>query len=1740
MAGNATSITVPTIGMIRSVNAGAVPDNSYCYAFSAVVQDFDDKGAPYLFNESSSLLNAVFPAKFKVVGFIRIKEYNRTIFMLLDPTANGGTGLSAIAEIRDHNCLSGPANFPMSNMCGCNSYYALESTPLEKVSFRPCNEVTVIKYAACLNFSINHPNRIEYDIVDCQIRLYFTDYNNVRRFLYLRIKADGFLEILPEFHTISGYDNCENPIYSEYLDCAKIKVQPDVKPVCITFVDEIPGGGLKAGVYQFFAALATTTGIPMTSYSPATNEIPICKRQITNEVDYETSAAIVLHIEGFEYNTIHRYYNLVVAKTINFITTYELIATLPLSTKDFIYTGQDAIKEKLTADDVNQKYAYYEKAKNVTAANNTLMWHGMKEYSKGNWQRVALLVKLYWQTTQLPIGYYGKSYYAYKYRGYMRDEVVPPGLIIGFTNGEETEVLHLPGRAITANDVGSISTEDELEIPGCADNDALNEKWRTYNTASVLGTPHQPFKECEDTVWEWGEFAYWESTRKYPNDPTIWGDLCNQPIRFPKFPDCKIAPIHDNTDIDPNLNQFGNNMIYPIGFRLDHVSLHNAIDTCLNAGIITQEQKDRIAYYRIVRGNRAGHESIRAKGLLYDVNTIITYDTWSADPVPSKVVCYANYPFNSLQSDPFISPNYATYKVADSSIAAFKAPFIRSNRYTFHSPETHFRQPGISNILYLESLEHGQAIGNFKKVENHAKFKFLTAFSYILALVSGTGVVLSDINKESKVVNRKDYWYNTKNYDNDYDLKRMEVYSNLTEYNSTSGLILTLQGTASNLTTKGNVKETGDFNVGQKQNDVDGNTCKVNDWKGWDQSYGKADDKRYAEETLDLHTGRPFDFIANVSGGNPYDMGAIYGEKKHNNPLFSIGAGTGMIIPRLMYITMMALTEIDKFLRLMEELSPLKNLAMQYQGVGHYTKSDFTNIVPGNRRRQLIDYAYLKSEIASIDEKIGLTTSTQTITFNNYKRESSLYLKLYGNSLLTPNVVDTSRYLISDYNNGKHPGTLRARPISSYYASLKSPALDQYGSIYDIDYIETGHCRFLYNPLLISNPTTTIFGGDTFIGKMALKRKHSFFNETAYGLPNQSDFFYQDHYNVGYPNFYFNTKIPLGERLSQNAEQNIITNMFSGSGPVDFVKEILGVPKNRLDAAPLLGGGMPSVGELFYQTGFIYLHSYGIPYYITESTVNLDFRHGTDTKEGDFYPRQKDLDYWLQEKNVPIGEDNQYHYNKTYSKQNNIAPLTSANADFKPNDSCSVDRPNELIYSLERGIGDKVDHWLTYRAFNRTIFDMRNGYLIAVNGVDNDKVLCRFQNNISLFNAYATMNTSVDTVQIGTGDMFKAKPQQFSKTDLGYIGTQHLALLHTDYGSVWCDTKNGHFWVLRPGNGGVEQLGTDENRHYMHAWFKSNMPFQILQDFSNMTEADIDNNFKGIGIAMCFDKIYDRLLFTKKDYRKINKDVLWDADRKCFYIETKPTRTIVNVEDPRYFCNKSWTISYNFKRNFWIGYHPYLPNFYIPFSQHFQAGLNSYETEITNSSLWDFNLTNKSYQVFFGKLYPFEVDFFSKMDPVFTTLNGINYKLDVFRYHNEFDSYYVDNINFNKGMVYNDRQCTGWLYFNQKERNDMRLLYPFYDSEIGAFQIEICRTKGVWNFNQFYDVVNPLNDNIPFLLHNCSNTKTYLNLSAFKFVNSHEKNIPIRSEQIRVRLVNDTYSNYKFVLKWVTFDKQTL
>ena len=54
----------------------------------------------------------------------------------------------------------------------------------------------------------------------------------------------------------------------------------------------------------------------------------------------------------------------------------------------------------------------------------------------------------------------------------------------------------------------------------------------------------------------------------------------------------------------------------------------------------------------------------------------------------------------------------------------------------------------------------------------------------------------------------------------------------------------------------------------------------------------------------------------------------------------------------------------------------------------------------------------------------------------------------------------------------------------------------------------------------------------------------------------------------------------------------------------------------------------------------------------------------------------------------------------------------------------------------------------------------------------------------------------------------------------------------------------------------------------------------------------------------------------------------------------EPPKDIIYLTDEEYFCNKSWTISFDFNTKSWISFHTYIPNFYIGENNFFYSGIN--------------------------------------------------------------------------------------------------------------------------------------------------------------------------------------------------------
>lgn len=163
--------------------------------------------------------------------------------------------------------------------------------------------------------------------------------------------------------------------------------------------------------------------------------------------------------------------------------------------------------------------------------------------------------------------------------------------------------------------------------------------------------------------------------------------------------------------------------------------------------------------------------------------------------------------------------------------------------------------------------------------------------------------------------------------------------------------------------------------------------------------------------------------------------------------------------------------------------------------------------------------------------------------------------------------------------------------------------------------------------------------------------------------------------------------------------------------------------------------------------------------------------------------------------------------------------------------------------------------------------------------------------------------------------------------------------------------------------------------------------------------------------------------------------------------------------------NNSWTLSYDLKNEFWVSYHSYIPSFYINIPEDFFAWTYG------SNSIWKFNKLGH-YQNFFGKRYPFIVEFVSLSNPL---LNKVWDYLKIFteakKYNPEFEEFTEERfVTFNKALFYNSRQTSGILNLIVKDtRNNPKDYLLQQVQNLPGDSIIIDKNEGDWSINELRD-----------------------------------------------------------------------
>lgn len=1587
------NINTPIYGLNTDNVDSQIKQGVFTYALNALNENFDGETLQ-ISNEQSNTLCIDFPEGYKVVGCFNIQNIDRVVYYLTNPTTKN----SIIAYTNNNEC-------------------ELNILLDDRVS-KVYNGVTY--YSDLIGFNINFPiQKIHAKTTNCTTQIYWTDDNQPMRYLDF--------DSLP-YKELENPDNEFKPILIEgVIDANKMRVMPNFKIPTVTPTEVEIGGNLIMGVYQFAICYSNQLGETYTSYYNPSNPVSIFEQKTGQIFNQPTTKAISVKIENLDVSGVYDYFNLAVVKTINNITSAELIGTFPITsgTHTYTYTNSSEGVVKLDVVEILERYPVYETAQGSFVVDNIIGWYGLKANEKYNFQLIWNQVKVGWETHRIPYTNeqsYKNGINTALYRGYMRDEIYPLEGTFVFDNGKESERFHIPGRKAVASDLVliDINNEDATLTKTECENPVKKPKWQVYNTGSSLGKYAQADEDCYIGKYEYGENAYWESEETYPNNPLIWGQdqdpnkpyysqygLAGKKIRHHKLPDSLITHIHNNNDT--GFRGFEHD-IYPIGFKIDADSLKAALES----SNLPEEIKKKIVGFKIYRGNRANNKSIIAKGLFNNVGEY-TYK--------SNSYYYPNYPYNDLGDDPFFAvsePKHHGGKQESLRLKGFEKSDVKS-RFTFHSPDTSFYQPSISNnglILKTETIEYGNSYGKFLSLKDNAQYKFSTQDVVAIAGSISLMVAIHSLDEEP-------YFRDVDGigaFKNAMDImEKLLPYYNYGTYYTSVGLYNKYHAVENTGYKQRNIDFTKYLNDGI--NSVE-NGKNINNYRRESSVYVhtdkeiklpheydekiSVDNSRYLpdENTKSITIKQYWDVIKPLlDSTNLLNLNNF----THTVAVFSVGIARDNFVNNIQPILGQFPVAIQSLIlgtiAVIQDQEKVDPFMTCFGGPESYFSKvlqilKFTGTFDevgswANYETICQNYTQLNPQYPTTDDllpmNLYLLTGKSPISNNNKVVKCHAYLKNFAfkalvmgsalyNVTLNTSQNESANNIDSDPTY-KHLNKEKVADISSYYGSIKKVQPSQWGKIYSYSVIDTGYYQQLKKQNTYVTDYPTIFGGDIFINRFAYKSKLSVFNKTTVNQKDGADLNLKKEGNLGYPIFWISTE-PMTTNLGITPEE--VNQVFMSVGSINWTGIITKTVQAIGDTIAALGVGLLLTGgplapvglgfmitgaivslvagiwDIFssankaigyakmyirfikaiieglgikdlnldqatvnslVQKGIIYQYIYGIPYFFVESEVNVDFRQALNDREGNFYPNVGGFipEDWTQETNVPIINDNVYSYNQSYSKQNDLFKdvIPRLREDYDPSKKCFTEFPNRAIWADKFFQEETKNHWLIYKPAARYDLPKENGNLTSIDTLENKQLLVRFTNKSQLYNALTTVEVSAGpSAYLGNSNLFSGSlPLDLANTDIGYAGSQHVALWKTEYGHIFTNSKRGQILNIQ----GTQTIDIADKG--MDKWFSQWLPFKISEYDSS---AKTDNAYNGAGITGVYDAFYKRLLLTKKDYKVINNCVAYDDNigwyDKCAELKCPDGYTLIGdkciktetIEGPvSYMCPKDWVLEGN-------------------------------------------------------------------------------------------------------------------------------------------------------------------------------------------------------------------------------------
>jgi len=683
-------------------------------------------------------------------------------------------------------------------------------------------------------------------------------------------------------------------------------------------------------------------------------------------------------------------------------------------------------------------------------------------------------------------------------------------------------------------------------------------------------------------------------------------------------------------------------------------------------------------------------------------------------------------------------------------------------------------------------------------------------------------------------------------------------------------------------------------------------------------------------------------------------------------------------------------------------------------------------------------------------------------------------------------------------------------PIASHYGGIKVRLRNQYGQLDSIKQIPITpyEQKLNYNglniPQEISNfwctvPTATgsaakqifinaisqtpvFFGGDTYVNRYTEKNNMFFFYDWLYGQPDGYEYNYILRHMIAEPRFWVNSQ---QYDISNLAPTNWLSpTPGSGAKPTAFYNldyyRNSGRKYNYNNDTP---DGIPDTypGVFGAKEAYFYLANSSVRDFFVESDVLVDFREPGNSVWEQHYDHNTytNLPAMFNMNPETIAKGNYYAYDyslsisKVFTQYFSQGNLQSRYYDPNVSQLCYTYYPDRVVYSLPQQNESSKDSWFVYLVNNYKEFKNR---ITSIKPYAKTGMFITFQNSSPLvYQGVDTLETDLGTkITIGDGGLFANPPQNVTISDVEYeygSSQNKFGVIATPAGMYYISQNQGRVFAFEGGLKEVSQQG-------MKWWFSLFLPYKLTEDFPNYPHTD--NPVAGIGTQAVYDNYNGIIYFSKKDY-KLRQDL--PANTTVQYVTSGDYflvngRSKVELGDPLIFENASWTASYDPKSDYWISFHDWHPDFALPARQYFMS--------TKGGKIWKHNSSCNSYCNFYGVQYPFEIEIPLITGQTITTLKSMEYILECYKTStfNCIDQFHVLDFNFDKAVVYNSEQVSGYLNLNLFPKNNITLADTYPKINPTSIDILFAKEENKYRFNQFWDITKdrgefPIGSNYP-------------------------------------------------------------